>query len=152
MCVLVGSCLATKVVIGNLPATGRGWVIISRPVMNSFGIIFICWLRSDSHFYCFTSTDELSYIRGGSRITIRGVLLAQMRANFLKTRPLSRKPRPFLCIFASQTELQQLRVNEVQISSKVSESTTLLASILVREGVLLIQMSARVSQISTLNV
>ena len=27
MCVFVGSCLATKVFIGNLPATGRGWVI-----------------------------------------------------------------------------------------------------------------------------
>ena len=26
--VLVGSCLATKVFIGNLPAMGRGWVII----------------------------------------------------------------------------------------------------------------------------
>ena len=25
---LVGSCLATKVFIGNLPAMGRGWVII----------------------------------------------------------------------------------------------------------------------------
>ena len=32
----------------------------------------------------------------------------------------------------------------LQIFAKVSESTTLLASILVREGVLLIQMSARV--------
>ena len=31
----VGSCLATKVFIGNLlPATGRVWIIISRPVMN----------------------------------------------------------------------------------------------------------------------
>ena len=30
----VGSCLATIVFIGNLPAMGRGWVIISRPVMN----------------------------------------------------------------------------------------------------------------------
>ena len=28
MCVFVGSCLATKVFIGNLPAMGRGWVII----------------------------------------------------------------------------------------------------------------------------
>ena len=26
--VLVGSCLATKVFIGNLPSMGRGWVII----------------------------------------------------------------------------------------------------------------------------
>ena len=26
--VFVGSCLATKVFIGNLPAMGRGWVII----------------------------------------------------------------------------------------------------------------------------
>ena len=58
----------------------------------------------------------------------------------------------FRAYFASHTELQQLRVNEVQIFAKVSESITLLASILVREGVLLIQMSARVSQISTLNV
>ena len=40
---------------------------------------------------------------------------------------------------ASQTKLQQLRVNEIQIFAKESESTTLLASIiLVREGVLLI--------------
>ena len=30
MCVFVGSCLATKVFIGNLPATGRGWVIIKQ--------------------------------------------------------------------------------------------------------------------------
>ena len=28
VCVFVGSCLATKVFIGNLPAIGRGWVII----------------------------------------------------------------------------------------------------------------------------
>ena len=28
VCVFVGSYLATKVFIGNLPATGRGWVII----------------------------------------------------------------------------------------------------------------------------
>ena len=28
VCVFVGSCLATKVFIGNLPAMGRGWVII----------------------------------------------------------------------------------------------------------------------------
>ena len=28
VCVCVGSCLATKVFIGNLPVTGRGWVII----------------------------------------------------------------------------------------------------------------------------
>ena len=28
MCVFVGSYLATKVFIANLPATGRGWVII----------------------------------------------------------------------------------------------------------------------------
>ena len=28
MCVFVGSCLATKVFIGNLLAMGRGWVII----------------------------------------------------------------------------------------------------------------------------
>ena len=28
VCVFVGSCLATKVFIGNLPAVGRGWVII----------------------------------------------------------------------------------------------------------------------------
>ena len=28
VCVFVGSCLATKLFIGNLPATGRGWVII----------------------------------------------------------------------------------------------------------------------------
>ena len=28
VCMFVGSCLATKVFIGNLPATGRGWVII----------------------------------------------------------------------------------------------------------------------------
>ena len=28
MCAFVGSYLATKVFIGNLPATGRGWVII----------------------------------------------------------------------------------------------------------------------------
>ena len=27
-CVCVGSCLATKDFIGNLPAMGRGWVII----------------------------------------------------------------------------------------------------------------------------
>ena len=27
---LVGSCLATKVFIGNLPALGRGWVIIKQ--------------------------------------------------------------------------------------------------------------------------
>ena len=27
-CILVGSCLATKVFIDNLPAMGRGWVII----------------------------------------------------------------------------------------------------------------------------
>ena len=27
-CMFVGSCLATKVFIGNLPAMGRGWVII----------------------------------------------------------------------------------------------------------------------------
>ena len=27
VCVFVGSCLATKVFIGNFPATGRGWVI-----------------------------------------------------------------------------------------------------------------------------
>ena len=27
-CVFVGSCPATKVFIGNLPAMGRGWVII----------------------------------------------------------------------------------------------------------------------------
>ena len=27
-CVFIGSCLATKVFIGNLLATGRGWVII----------------------------------------------------------------------------------------------------------------------------
>ena len=27
VCVFVGSCLATKVFIGNLPAMGRGWVI-----------------------------------------------------------------------------------------------------------------------------
>ena len=26
--IFVGSCLATKVFIGNLPAMGRGWVII----------------------------------------------------------------------------------------------------------------------------
>ena len=92
------------------------------------------------------------YYRGGSRIITRGVLLVEMRAKFLKPRPLPRKPRPFSCIFGSQTALQQLRVNEVQIFAKVSESKTLLASILVREGVLLIQMSARVNQISTLNV
>ena len=31
----VGSCLATKFFIGNLPAMGRGWVIIKyRPMMN----------------------------------------------------------------------------------------------------------------------
>ena len=35
MCVFVGSCLAIKVFIGNLPAMGRGWVIIKyRPMMN----------------------------------------------------------------------------------------------------------------------
>ena len=28
MCVFVGSCLVTKVFRGNLPATGRGWIII----------------------------------------------------------------------------------------------------------------------------
>ena len=28
VCVFVGICLATYVFIGNLPATGRGWVII----------------------------------------------------------------------------------------------------------------------------
>ena len=28
VCVFVGSCLATKVFIGNLPAMGRRWVII----------------------------------------------------------------------------------------------------------------------------
>ena len=28
VCVFVGSCLATKVFIGNLPAMGREWVII----------------------------------------------------------------------------------------------------------------------------
>ena len=28
MCVFVGSCLATKVFIGNLPAMGREWVIM----------------------------------------------------------------------------------------------------------------------------
>ena len=28
VCVFVGSCLATQVSIGNLPSTGRGWVII----------------------------------------------------------------------------------------------------------------------------
>ena len=28
MYAFVGSCLATKVFIGNLPAMGRGWVII----------------------------------------------------------------------------------------------------------------------------
>ena len=28
VCVFVGSCLATKVFTGNLPAMGRGWVII----------------------------------------------------------------------------------------------------------------------------
>ena len=27
-CIFVGSCLATKLFIGNLPAMGRGWVII----------------------------------------------------------------------------------------------------------------------------
>ena len=27
-CMLVGSCLATKVFIGNFPAMGRGWVVI----------------------------------------------------------------------------------------------------------------------------
>ena len=33
--VFVGSCLATKVCIGNMPAMGRGWVIIKyRPMMN----------------------------------------------------------------------------------------------------------------------
>ena len=60
--------------------------------------------------------------RGGSRISIRGVLLVQMRANFLDH-------AHFSCIFASQTELQQLQVSEVQILAKVNESTTLLASI-----------------------
>ena len=28
VCVCVGSCLATKVFIGNLSTTGRGWVIM----------------------------------------------------------------------------------------------------------------------------
>ena len=28
VCVFVGSCLAAKVFIANLPATGRGWVTI----------------------------------------------------------------------------------------------------------------------------
>ena len=56
------------------------------------------------------------------------------RVRNLKPRPLSRKPRPFLCIFASQTELQQLRVSEVQIFAKVGESTTLLASIFSQGG------------------
>ena len=28
VCALVGSCLATNVFISNLPAIGRGWVII----------------------------------------------------------------------------------------------------------------------------
>ena len=28
ICMFGGSCLATKVFIGNLPAMGRGWVII----------------------------------------------------------------------------------------------------------------------------
>ena len=69
--------------------------------------------------------------------------------------PLSQKTRPFFVHIRqsdSQTELQQLRVNEVQIFAKLSESTAQLASILVREVVLLIQMSARVNQISALNV
>ena len=30
VCVFVGSYLATKVFIGNLPAMGRGWVIIKQ--------------------------------------------------------------------------------------------------------------------------
>ena len=30
----VGSCLAPKVFIGNLPAMGRGWVNINRSMMN----------------------------------------------------------------------------------------------------------------------
>ena len=30
MCVFVGGCLITEVFVGNLPATGRGWVIIKE--------------------------------------------------------------------------------------------------------------------------
>ena len=33
MCIFVGSWLANKVFIGNLPAMGKGWVII-KPMMN----------------------------------------------------------------------------------------------------------------------
>ena len=30
VCVCVRTCLATRVFVGNLPATGRGWIIIKQ--------------------------------------------------------------------------------------------------------------------------
>ena len=75
-------------------------------------------------------------------LPLGGVLLVQMRvkrAKFWNHALFPENYAHFSCIFASQTELQQLGVSEVQIFAKVGESTALLASILVREGVLLIQ-------------
>ena len=43
--VCVGSCLATKVFVGNLPATGRGRSSLSRPIMNGGQ------LTTNQHYY-----------------------------------------------------------------------------------------------------
>ena len=54
-CVFVGSCLATKVFIGNLSAMGRGRVIIKyRPVITELLAIKVIalYLQYDHCLYC----------------------------------------------------------------------------------------------------
>lgn len=65
--------------------------------------------------------------RGGSRISMRGVLTVLTRTRIFKPRPFSGKTHPFLCVF-----LWNFGYTDQQISitsrTRVSESTSLLAS------------------------
>ena len=69
--------------------------------------------------------QEYSIHRGGCRISVRGFYLYK-RAKFLKPRPYFGRIRPS----------QQIQSCKSQLYAKVSENTSLLASIFVREGVL----------------
>ena len=46
VCVFVGSCLATKIFIGNLPAMGRGWVIVNY---QQISYMTLSWVHLTMH-------------------------------------------------------------------------------------------------------
>ena len=94
--------------------------------------------------------------RGGSRISNRGVLFVEMRAKILKPCPLCRNHAHFRAYSpVVRASLQQLPICGPQILPKWVKaplSTTLLASIFVREGFFRPKIIAWPSQISTYNV